>query len=289
MRVRVKRGEVSAVVPKNMCPRQPQTEICGYGAYKERPGCNLPRLHKGPHMIIEPSEVNANLPRTLLHSNTVQVSFEDDSIPETMSDVLAAWKLCGNRPMTSLEAGLEVFSKGVQFENKVDNLDAVRALVFLGYMVKIEPDARESFPVARYKLSDKGLKAASASDRGIESAMSVAATGKETKYLPKPRRGRVSPPEKTETRTPKVESKPVSEDCGRCDGTGVLDNGKVCPTCKGEGTIIVKYGVEKKEGKGTASIFVGGNGRGVEKRIDIVDTKKGKTNVQTRKFRVKRG
>jgi hypothetical protein len=269
-KVTIRQCKVDTISPpiSNGCPRRPSSPICGYGADKQHEGCNFPTGHFGLHGRVSSPEIVASIPRRELSACPVELQFENEILPQALTDIIYAWKKIGNPWASALEADLELFSKGYKFQNNIDDLNAVRALYYLEYMKK--EDAGPGLNVARYKLSKKGLLAAAriAELIGEEDTQPIKDIDTETDCnlcagwgvdddglvchncngsgsAPKKRTRRtgkeidttISPPEKTVAT------------CGRCNGACVLPSGKVCPKCDGTGEGIILGGNNGTTGK----------------------------------------
>lgn len=249
------------------CPRKPTASICGYGGIdgkgRKYDVCLLPTGHTGPHMSVDPAELDTSIPRPRHVTKNIPLPFDDPSLgkSEILTDIIYGWKMLGNPRATPLEADLELFSKGIRLNTSIDNIPAVQALHFLGYMSK---EQEPTFPfVVRYKLTKKGLTEADSiqvevvdddctkcggscfNNKTATACTHCKGTGKE------PIKNNITlPPEKSTVVKRKQLIKPVTPAadagpvvCERCNGDCVLDNGDVCSLCDGTGeTSQTPYG-----------------------------------------------
>ena len=174
--------------------------------------------------------IKAAPPKESVDSMLVHFVHSKD-ISKTLADTMQMWKELDNKWLTSMEAELELDSKGMKIEGGVQ-LNAIRALVFMDYIMEKKGGYQDVW-VTRYKLSKQGLKAVGMKEE------EEAPTVKE----PKAAKVKVSPPEKTATTTKAV----VSTDCGRCGGSGVDDNVDICKWCKGSGEVAGKVKVQQTQ------------------------------------------
>lgn len=148
-----------------------------------------------------------------VESKTVKMLM-DSTMPRKLADTLEAWKVCGNKWSTCLETELELFARNMELDGGKVDINAVRTLVFLGYMVD-QRNPHEDFGVVRYRLTKEGQKIIGLDSTGTE---------------PVTKKVKVSLPEKTAT---------VRSECSRCEGIGVDSKGSICKTCNGYGSLSV--------------------------------------------------
>ena len=129
---------------------------------------------------------------------------KETNLPSCLASHLETWKIVGNRWLTSMEAELELSAMNKEVEGGME-LNALRALTFMGYMVKTEASFANGW-VVRYRLSKQGQKAV-----GIKEVEQVS----------------------TSTAQEEIE-------CGMCDGSGVDEKGLLCAVCGGSGTYAAK-------------------------------------------------
>ena len=256
-----------------ICPRTEKAEICGYSGVdskgKKYDTCLLPSGHDGPHMSVEPSEIPRSVPRKVVH--TAGVLLETSSyVDDILTDILYAWRKTGNPWSSGLEMELSVYSKGIQFENKIANVPALQALHFLGYFDR-QQEHGES--VVRYRLSKKGLRATaeiakkvgdtkpdeivlsddcqecggSGMDDDNEECTACSGTGisqsdKPKQLAPTRRTGKVTPKARVVSSSQRSGAvKPKLVECERCNGDGVGEDGDECSVCNGNGETTPQF------------------------------------------------
>jgi len=212
----VKLVEDTVKIVKNPSPRKPDSRICGYN-FVDKDICGLPEYHHGPHQTVEKSEVPIKVVRRT-ETNCPMVAKFDTKIAGSLTDIIFAWWLLGNPVSTPLEISLDIYSKGLKFENEINSFPAVHSLVFLGYMETIEWTAANRISRCnKYKLTKEGIKIAETISQKTGTNQIVVQN------------------EKTNTK------ESTESDCDLCEGTGFNeDNGESCKKCKGTGVIKTK-------------------------------------------------
>jgi len=144
----------------------------------------------------------------------IKLEFKSELLPESLTDIMYALYKCGNEWQNPLELDLKCYTKGLKFTSKLDDVNALRALVFLGYVLQekfCKPMGVSS--CIKYKLAPKGVVA----------ARKIAEMIGDTEII------RTSYDHSNE-----------EVDCSACDGLGMTEEGNECDTCHGAGTVKPK-------------------------------------------------